>query len=267
MLDLVRGLVGRRRRAPAAVQPTDAAGDVLKLLESAIANAEHNHSSRPDELFVDRCCATRARRRKWGQPRAVAGLLPDPQAFVAHHDRRSSRFADEELTRAPRRDDGAAGAAVPAAARALACRAGARVAAPRRGRGDDHDHEHDHDERRRGRRDRRPRPTRARRDAVEDTASRGRRRSTRSTAPTRPAADDRRRSDETTEAEADGDADDEAKKREANGSKGQPLRVPARHRHRLEVALDRRRQGVHATSSSRTSRSASTCASSSSAPR
>jgi len=55
----------------------DAADDVLKLLGSAIANAEHNNSIPADELYVAVAWADEGPTRKHGQPRARGSLLPD----------------------------------------------------------------------------------------------------------------------------------------------------------------------------------------------
>jgi large subunit ribosomal protein L22 len=70
VLSLVRGLpVGEAERALQLCEK-DAADDVLKVLRSAIANAEHNNALPPDELFVSLAWADEGPTRKHGQPRA-----------------------------------------------------------------------------------------------------------------------------------------------------------------------------------------------------
>jgi large subunit ribosomal protein L22 len=70
VLTLVRGLpVGEAERMLQLCEK-DAADDVLKLLRSAIANAEHNNALPSDELFVSLAWADEGPTRKHGQPRA-----------------------------------------------------------------------------------------------------------------------------------------------------------------------------------------------------
>src|SRR5689334_1101005 len=70
VLTLVRGLpVGEAERVLELCEK-DAADDVLKLLRSAIANAEHNNALPADELFVSLAWADEGPTRKHGQPRA-----------------------------------------------------------------------------------------------------------------------------------------------------------------------------------------------------
>jgi large subunit ribosomal protein L22 len=70
VLTLVRGLpVGEAERM-LQLSEKDAADDVLKVLRSAIANAEHNNALPADELFVSLAWADEGPTRKHGQPRA-----------------------------------------------------------------------------------------------------------------------------------------------------------------------------------------------------
>jgi large subunit ribosomal protein L22 len=70
VLTLVRGLpVGEAERM-LELSEKDAAQDVLKVLRSAIANAEHNNALPSDELFVSLAWADEGPTRKHGQPRA-----------------------------------------------------------------------------------------------------------------------------------------------------------------------------------------------------
>ncbi|MDQ1459653.1 MAG: large subunit ribosomal protein, partial [Actinomycetota bacterium] len=70
VLTLVRGLpVGDAERLLQLCEK-DAADDVLKLLGSAIANAEHNNALPADELFVALAWADEGPTRTHGRPRA-----------------------------------------------------------------------------------------------------------------------------------------------------------------------------------------------------
>jgi large subunit ribosomal protein L22 len=73
VLDLIRGL--DVRRADEVLRFTDraAAADVRKVLASAVANAVHNDSQDPDELFVVACYADEGPTLKRFRPRAPAG--------------------------------------------------------------------------------------------------------------------------------------------------------------------------------------------------
>ena len=70
VLDLVRGLSVDDAERMLQLCEKDAADDVLKVLESAIANAEHNFQLPADELYVAIAFADEGPTRKWGQPRA-----------------------------------------------------------------------------------------------------------------------------------------------------------------------------------------------------
>ena len=51
-VDLIRNTAVDEARAVLGVQPSPAAAEVLKCLNSAAANAENNHDMNPDELVV-----------------------------------------------------------------------------------------------------------------------------------------------------------------------------------------------------------------------
>src|SRR4029077_5743209 len=70
VLTLVRGLPVDDAERVLQLCEKDAADDVLKLLRSAIANAEHNNALPADELFVSLAWADEGPTRKHGQPRA-----------------------------------------------------------------------------------------------------------------------------------------------------------------------------------------------------
>ena len=84
VLDLVRGLPVGEARDLLRFSERDAARLVLKLLESAVANAENNDGMVPDELFVSGCFADEGRTYKTFRPRARgrAGRLRKRTAHV-----------------------------------------------------------------------------------------------------------------------------------------------------------------------------------------
>jgi large subunit ribosomal protein L22 len=148
VLDLMRRMSAEDAERLLQLQPRTAAGHVLKLLESAIANAEHNQQIPIDELFVDRCWCDEGPTRKWGQARA-RGRYFRVRKRSSHVTIILARYTDDELRALRGRDDGAGAAS---AGGRLARRRAERVRASRAAtRGEtledhDHDHEdHDHD--------------------------------------------------------------------------------------------------------------------------
>jgi large subunit ribosomal protein L22 len=155
VLDLMRGMSAEDAERLLQLQPRTAAGHVLKLLESAIANAEHNQQIPIDELFITRCWADEGPTRKWGQARA-RGRYFRVRKRSSHITIVLARFTDEELRTRRGHDDTAAAAG---GGGRLARRRSDRVRASRaaaRGEtveehdhdheGHDHDHDHDHDD-------------------------------------------------------------------------------------------------------------------------
>ena len=70
VLNLVRGLAAEDAERVLQLTPRDAAGDVLKVLESAIANAAENNSIPADELYILRCFCDEGPTRASGRHRA-----------------------------------------------------------------------------------------------------------------------------------------------------------------------------------------------------
>ena len=104
MLALVRGLpVGDAERLLQLCEK-DAADDVLKLLGSAIANAEHNNALPADELFVAVAWADEGPTRKHGQPRA-RGRYFRIRKRTSHVTIVLERFAADELEVRQRREE------------------------------------------------------------------------------------------------------------------------------------------------------------------
>ena len=145
VLDLMRKMSAEDAERMLQLQPRTAAGHVLKLLESAIANADHNQQIPIDELYVERCWCDEGPTRKWGQARA-RGRYFRVRKRSSHITIVLARYSDEELRTRRGRDD-AAGAASGGGriARRRADRVRASRAASRGETFDEHDHDHDHD--------------------------------------------------------------------------------------------------------------------------
>jgi large subunit ribosomal protein L22 len=104
VLTLVRGLpVGDAERLLQLCEK-DAADDLLKLLGSAIANAEHNNQIPADELFVAVAWADEGPTRKHGQPRA-RGRYFRIRKRTSHVTIVLERFAVDELETRRRREE------------------------------------------------------------------------------------------------------------------------------------------------------------------
>ncbi len=113
-----------------------AAGPVMKLLDSAIANAEHNDHLSEDELFVARAFADEGPTSKRWRPRA-RGRGTRIRKRTSHITIVVARFSDAELERRRRREAEAGRAAKPSRRRRVA-------ASRRRTTGETRDHDHDH---------------------------------------------------------------------------------------------------------------------------
>jgi large subunit ribosomal protein L22 len=70
VLDLVRGLPVEEARHVLSFTDRRAAGTVRKVLDSAVANAEHNHALDADELFIAQAYADEGPTLKRWRPRA-----------------------------------------------------------------------------------------------------------------------------------------------------------------------------------------------------
>jgi large subunit ribosomal protein L22 len=115
-----------------------ASAPVMRLLESAIANAGHNDNIEEEELFVLRAFADEGPTLKRGRPRA-RGRYGRIKKRTSHITIVVARYEDDELDRRREREAASAGPARISRRR--------RVAASRgRAQADDHDHDdHDHD--------------------------------------------------------------------------------------------------------------------------
>jgi large subunit ribosomal protein L22 len=111
------------------------ADDIAKLLDSAIANAEHNDNIPEDELFITRAFADEGPTQKRWRPRA-RGRGTRIRKRTSHITIVVARFEEDELERRRRRE---------AAAGGPARRRPTRRRTPKAEPEHDHDHDHDHD--------------------------------------------------------------------------------------------------------------------------
>ena len=146
ILDLIRGLPVARALEVLELAERDIARVVLKCLESAIANAEHNNQIPADELFVSACFADEGPTLKRWRPRA-RGRATRIRKRTCHITIIVSRLAADDLEKLRERE-AASGRA--SGGRAAADARRERVARSRQAKAErkveeEHDHEHDHD--------------------------------------------------------------------------------------------------------------------------
>jgi large subunit ribosomal protein L22 len=140
VLDLVRGLDVAEAREILRFSQRAASVEVAKLLDSAIANAEHNDHIASDELFVSSAWADEGPTAKRFRPRA-RGRGTRIRKRTSHITIEVRRYSDDELRERSDRET-AAGVGAAAERRRRLSR-GRRVAASTAA---DHDHDHDHDD-------------------------------------------------------------------------------------------------------------------------
>jgi len=145
ILDLIRGLPVARALEVLEFAERDIARTILKCLESAIANAEHNNAIPADELFVSACFADEGPTLKRWRPRA-RGRATRIRKRTCHITIIVSRLSTEDLD-ALRTREAASGRVGGGRAAAEARRE--RVSRSRQAKAErkaaDHDHDHDHD--------------------------------------------------------------------------------------------------------------------------
>lgn len=147
ILDLIRGLPVARALEVLELAERDIARTILKGLESAIANAEHNNAIPADELFVSACFADEGPTLKRWRPRA-RGRATRIRKRTCHITIIVSRLATEDLE-ALRSREAASGRVGGGRAAAEARRervARSRSAKAERKADAEADHDHDHDE-------------------------------------------------------------------------------------------------------------------------
>ena len=142
VLDLVRGLPVDDAIRVLQLCEKDAANNVLKLLDSAVANAEHNQQLPADELYLARIWCDEGPTRKSGQARA-RGRYFRIRKRTSHMTIILARYEADELEARRRREESSGRGAATAQRR--------RSERVRRSRQRDQaettaDHDHDHDE-------------------------------------------------------------------------------------------------------------------------
>jgi large subunit ribosomal protein L22 len=159
VLDLIRGKTIGEADEVLAFTEREAAAVIRKVLDSAIANAEHNDEIPADELYVSACYADEGPTLKRWRPRA-RGRATRIRKRTCHITVIVSRLPADELARMRARDEAAREArSGQRAARASGAAKDAAEARRRRveksrqakaeaaaARDHDHDHEHEHDE-------------------------------------------------------------------------------------------------------------------------
>ena len=143
VLDLIRGLPVARALEVLELTERDIARTILKALESAIANAEHNNAIPADELFVSACYADEGPTLKRWRPRA-RGRATRIRKRTCHITIIVSRLAADDLDALRAREDasGRTGGGR-AAADARRQRVARSRSAKAERKADDHDHDHD----------------------------------------------------------------------------------------------------------------------------
>jgi large subunit ribosomal protein L22 len=153
VLDLIRGLDVAQADQVLQFCERDASIPIRKCLASAIANAEHNDSQLPDELYVSACYADEGPTLKRWRPRA-RGRATRIRKRTCHIVVIVSRMPEELLEKQRARDEAKpsnraarrSGQQAQAARRERVARSRAAAAAaaePHDHEHDEHDHEHE----------------------------------------------------------------------------------------------------------------------------
>ena len=151
VLELVRGLPVDDAIRVLQLCQKDAADSVLKLLDSAVANAEHNRDLPADEMYIARVWCDEGPTRKSGQARA-RGRYFRVRKRSSHMTIILARYEAEVLEERRRREEASGrGAATAQRRRSERVRRSRQreQAAPEHDHDHDHeghDHDHDHDE-------------------------------------------------------------------------------------------------------------------------
>jgi large subunit ribosomal protein L22 len=144
VLGLIRGLDVNDAREVLRFCERGAADEVAKLLDSAVANAEHNDLLPPDELFVTRAWADEGPTAKRYRPRA-RGRGTRIRKRTSHVTIVVARYSEDDLiARSARETASGTGAAADRRRRLTRRRRVAASTAAETG-GHDHDHDEDHE--------------------------------------------------------------------------------------------------------------------------
>ena len=147
VLDLIRGLPVARALEVLEMAERDIARTILKCLESAIANAEHNNDLPADELYVSACFADEGPTLKRWRPRA-RGRATRIRKRTCHITIIVSRLDADALEKLRAREAASgrvSGGRAAAEARRERVARSRQAKAERRAEEHDHDHDHDHE--------------------------------------------------------------------------------------------------------------------------
>ena len=143
VLNLIRGLDVTEAREVLRFSQRGAAVEVAKLLDSAVANAEHNDHIPSDELFISATWADEGATAKRFRPRA-RGRGTRIRKRTSHITIVVERYSDDQLRQRAVREEASGSGAATERRRRLS--RGRRVAASTAAAAHDHDHDHDHDD-------------------------------------------------------------------------------------------------------------------------
>ena len=140
VLNMIRGLDVTEARELLRFSQRGAAVEVAKLLDSAVANAEHNDHIASDELYISATWADEGATAKRFRPRA-RGRGTRIRKRTSHITIVVERYSDEELRQRAVREEASGTGAATERRRRLS--RGRRVAASTAAEAHDHDHDHD----------------------------------------------------------------------------------------------------------------------------
>jgi len=143
VLGLIRGLDVNDAREVLRFCERGAADEVGKLLDSAVANAEHNDNLPADELFVSRAWADEGPTAKRYRPRA-RGRGTRIRKRTSHVTVVVARYSEDDLMARTVRETASGSGAAADRRRRLTRRR--RVAASTAAETEAHDHDHDHED-------------------------------------------------------------------------------------------------------------------------
>lgn len=145
VLNMIRGLDVTEAREILRFSQRGASVEIAKLLDSAVANAEHNDHVPSDELFVSATWADEGATAKRFRPRA-RGRGTRIRKRTSHITIVVERYSDDELRQRAVREEASGTGAATERRRRLS--RGRRVAAStaKAEAAADHDHDHDHDD-------------------------------------------------------------------------------------------------------------------------
>ena len=153
VLDLIRGQHVRDADAILQFTERDIAIVIRKALASAVANAQHNDTQDPDELYVAACFADEGPTLKRFRPRA-RGRATRIRKRTCHITIVVARMSDEQLDLRRRKEErrpqtsrrGRVGGRAATSRRERVARSRQAAAAARGEVAHDHDHDHDHED-------------------------------------------------------------------------------------------------------------------------